>query len=146
MRFWNLTYNDPNRWAEVYALSGPPLGLWASLKSGFAGQSTGSPKFLLEDTSDRELSPLIRQTSALKWGNFQRTEGGCILYFRVQLETYGIPFKKGQFTIQSLQQIDSSEFFLQIHNLMDDDWVLLKGPHDRMQKLEAWLNFFSDDV
>ena len=146
MRHWNLTYNDPDRWAEVYAFSGPPLDLWTSLRSGFAGQSTGSPKFLLEDASDRELSSLIRQSSALKWANFQRTERGCILYFRVQLETYGIPFKKGHFSIQPLRNHGPHEFFLQVHDMLDDDWLLFKGPGDRMQKLDTWLRFSSDDA
>ena len=90
MRLWNLTYNDPRRWAEVHAISGKPLGFWASLKSG----GTGSPRAELLGGSG-ELSALVGVESARTACNFERTEKGAILYFRSRLEVYGAPFQKG---------------------------------------------------
>ena len=91
MRLWNLTYNDPKRWADVHAISGKPLGFWASLKSG----GTGSPRAELIGGSG-ELTALVGVDSARTVCNFERTAGGAILYFRSRLEVYGAPFCKGE--------------------------------------------------
>ena len=40
------------------------------------------------------VSKLLEETSDIKWANLQRTQAGAILYFRVRLETYGIPFSE----------------------------------------------------
>ena len=91
MRLWNLTYNDPRRWAEVHAISGKPLGFWASLKAG----GTGSPRAELKGGSG-ELPALVGAESARTVCNFERTAEGAILYFRSRLEVYGAPFRKGE--------------------------------------------------
>lgn len=91
MRLWNLTYNDPRRWAEVHAISGKPLGFWASLKAG----GTGSPRAELKGGSG-ELPTLVGAESARTVCNFERTAQGAILYFRSRLEVYGAPFCKGE--------------------------------------------------
>ena len=91
MRLWNLTYNDPRRWAEVHAISGKPLGLWASIKAG----GTGSPRAELVGGSG-ELNELVSVASSRTGCNFERTTEGAILYFRSRLEVYGAPFEKGE--------------------------------------------------
>ena len=78
---WNLTYADPDRWAEVYAISGKPLPWW---------KKSGSPRLRLLDGS-AEVQALVDETSDVKWANLQRTQAGAILYFRVRLEVYGLP-------------------------------------------------------
>ena len=78
---WNLTYADPDRWQEVYAISGKPLAWW---------KRAGSPRMrLLEGPGP--VSAMIEETSDVKWANLQRTQAGAILYFRVRLEVYGLP-------------------------------------------------------
>ena len=68
---WNLTYADPDRWQEVYAISGKPLPWW---------KRAGSPRMrLLEGPGP--VSDMIEETSDVKWANLQRTQAGAILYF-----------------------------------------------------------------
>lgn len=91
MKFWNLTYNDPNRWQEVYAICGKPLNFWQSLKSG----GSGSPRGILFDAPG-ELKTKIGDSSNIKYCNVQRMSGGGLLYFKVRLEVYGIPISSGE--------------------------------------------------
>ena len=78
---WNLTYADPDRWKEVYAISGSPLPWW---------KRSGSPRMRLMQ-GPQPVSELLEETSDIKWANLQRTQAGAILYFRVRLEVYGMP-------------------------------------------------------
>lgn len=79
---WNLTYADPDRWKEVYAICGPPLPWW---------KRSGSPRMRLLQ-GPPQIDRLLGETSDIKWANLQRTQAGGILYFRVRLEVYGVPF------------------------------------------------------
>lgn len=87
MKYWNLTYNDPKRWQEVYAICGKPLSLWQSIRLGGSGSPRG---FLLNAPGD--IQDLIDETSNIKYCNVQRMDAGGLLYFKVRLEVYGIPF------------------------------------------------------
>ena len=78
---WNLTYADPDRWKEVYAISGPPLPWW---------KRSGSPRMRLMQ-GPPPVSERLDETSDIKWANLQRTQSGAILYFRVRLEVHGMP-------------------------------------------------------
>ena len=86
---WNLTYADRDRWAEVYAISGKPLPWW---------KKSGSPRFRLRDGS-AEVKALVVETADVKWANLQRTQSGAILYFRVRLEVYGVPWNRGDIQV-----------------------------------------------
>lgn len=98
---WNLTYADPDRWQEVYAISGKPLPWW---------KRAGSPRMrLLEGPSP--VSDMIEETSNVKWANLQRTQSGAILYFRVRLEVYGMPCASAQ----THWQIHASEGQRELH-------------------------------
>ncbi len=98
---WNLTYADPDRWQEVYAISGKPLPWW---------KRAGSPRMrLLEGPSP--VSDMIEETSNVKWANLQRTQSGAILYFRVRLEVYGMPCDSAQ----TQWQIHASEGQRELH-------------------------------
>ena len=81
---WNLTYADSDRWTEVYAIAGKPHPWW---------KKSGSPRFRLLDGSP-EVRSLVDETSDVKWANLQRTQSGAILYFRVRLEVYGVPWNR----------------------------------------------------
>ena len=87
---WNLTYADPDRWAEVYAISGKPLPWW---------KKSGSPRLRLLDGS-AEVKALVDETADVKWANLQRTQSGAILYFRVRLEVYGVPWNQGDIQVE----------------------------------------------
>lgn len=87
---WNLTYADPDRWAEVYAISGEPLPWW---------KKSGSPRFRLRDGS-AEVKALVDETADVKWANLQRTQSGAILYFRVRLEVYGVPWNREDIQVE----------------------------------------------
>lgn len=98
---WNLTYADPVRWQEVYAISGKPLPWW---------KRAGGPRMrLLEGPSP--VSDMIEETSNVKWANLQRTQSGAILYFRVRLEVYGMPCDSAQ----TQWQIHASEGQRELH-------------------------------
>ena len=78
---WNLTYADPDRWNEVYAIAGKPLPWW---------KRSGTPRMRLRQ-GPGPVNDLIEETSDVKWANLQRTQSGAIVYFRVRLEVYGMP-------------------------------------------------------
>ena len=89
MRLWNLTYNDPGRWAEVHAISGKPLGL-LGVRSKPGG--TGSPRAELVGGSGRTQRLGQRSPSSRTGCNFERTTEGAILYFRSRLgSVFGAP-------------------------------------------------------
>lgn len=103
MKFWNLTYNDPDRWREVYEISGKPAGFWKAIRSG----ATGSPRGVIKTCSSNEMNDLLGATSAIKYCNFQSTEAGAILFVRVRLEVYGLPIRRK--TIHSIEFSESKE-------------------------------------
>ena len=141
MRYWNLTYNDPDRWREVYAISGQPLGFVAGIRASLSGRATGSPKAELVDASCENLRDLLRLTSNLKWANAQRTQHGIVLYFRVLLETYGLPLRFGEVSLGPLQPGGDSAMLLTLTARHSDphEWIQLQGPAERMHSLQAWL-------
>lgn len=87
---WNLTYADSDRWAEVYAIAGKPRPWW---------KRSGSPRLRLLDGSP-EVRSLVDETSDVKWANLQRTQSGAILYFRVRLEVYGVPWTRKEIQVE----------------------------------------------
>ena len=99
---WNLTYADPDRWAQVYAISGKPLPWW---------KRSGSPRFRLCDGS-AEVKALVDETADVKWANLQRTQSGAILYFRVRLEVYGVPWNRGDIHVELSACDDDSTLHL----------------------------------
>ena len=89
---WNVTYNDPNRWKEVYALAGPRLPWWKGIRETVAGRSVGSPKLdLVHITGIPELQALRDELSERTAINFLRTAEGLIAFTKVRLEVYAVP-------------------------------------------------------
>jgi len=107
MRCWNLTYNDPGRWAEVHAISGKPLSFIAGIKAG----GTGSPRGTLLHLPT-ELIGMLKETSNADYCNIQRTSDGGILFFKVRLELYGVPINHSDLSfVRSELQADGTGVF-----------------------------------
>ncbi len=122
---WNLTYADPDRWAEVYAISGKPLPWW---------KKSGSPRLRLLDGS-AEVQALVGETSDVKWANLQRTQLGAILYFRVRLEVYGVPWNRGDIQV-AWAALDAD---LTIHLRSKDQNVELAFSPGQLKAVQAFV-------
>ena len=123
---WNLTYADPDRWAEVYAISGKPLPWW---------KKSGSPRFRLRDGS-AEVKALVDETADVKWANLQRTQSGAILYFRVRLEVYGVPWNRGNIQVTWTAR-DDDEMLL--HLCSKDQNVTLAFSPGQLKAVQAFV-------
>ena len=92
MMYWNVTYNDPNRWKAVYEASGGRLPWWRGVRETFAGLPMGSPKLdLVRVEGITELQELREDLSERTAINFSRTAAGLIAYTKVRLEVYAVP-------------------------------------------------------
>ena len=123
---WNLTYADPDRWAEVYAISGKPLPWW---------KKSGSPRLRLLDGS-AEVQTLVGETVDVKWANLQRTRSGAILYFRVRLEVYGVPWNRGDIQVTWTAR-DDDEMLL--HLCSKDQNVTLAFSSRQLKAVQAFV-------
>ena len=94
MMFWNVTYNDPNRWKAVYEAGGGRLPWWTGVRETFRGLPVGSPKLdLIRVEGITELQELRQGLSERTAINFSRTSAGLIAYTKVRLEVYAIPMR-----------------------------------------------------
>ena len=142
MMVWNVTYNDPGRWREVYAVAGPKWGWLEGLIATLKGRPIGSPKLHLEaveglpelehgGTDQQQLTPI----------NFQRTRTGAVAYTKVRLEVYGIPFRWDE--VQSIpRQAPGSEGARLVLAFKRQDRVItltLSGSQRAVVRMESWL-------
>ena len=131
-----MTYNDPGRWAEVHAISGAPLNFFQSIKAG----GTGSPRAVLVKSGISELDELLAATSVIKYCNFERTANGMVMYVRVRLEVYGIPFRNYDLLrVEGLLARGNFGFGVRLV-LRDGGEVELEVKQEHQKKLMAWLN------
>lgn len=94
MMYWNVTYNDPNRWKAVYEASGGRLPWWRGVRETFAGLPVGSLKLdLVRVEGITELQELREGLSERTAINFSRTSAGLIAYTKVRLEVYAVPIR-----------------------------------------------------
>ncbi len=92
MMHWNVTYNDPNRWKEVYAVGGARLPWWSGIRETLQGLPVGSPKLdLIEVQGIEALQALREALSERTQVNFLRTSAGLIAFTKVRLEVYAVP-------------------------------------------------------
>lgn len=92
--YWNVTYNDPNRWKAVFDAAGPRLTWWQGIRETLRGRPVGSPKLdLLRVDGIPELEELRQTINERTAVNFQRTQAGLVAYTKVRLEVYAIPFR-----------------------------------------------------
>ena len=109
--FWNLTYNDPNRWKEVEAICGRRMTAWQGIRESIKGRPIGSPRATLIACSGNEaLRAILESQSERRIINFEQTSGGVIAYFKVRLELYGIPFRRGEWVGQPTSRIVTEVF------------------------------------
>ncbi len=124
----NVSYNDPDRWRQVHAVSGAPLPFFASFFRGGRGSPAG--RFL--DASDAALKSLLEPGTADVRVNFERTSEGAILYFRALLETWAIPLRRGATTPKRVGEC--------LELRVEGETVRLDVPSGRIEQLEQWLN------
>ena len=142
MMVWNVTYNDPGRWREVYAVAGPKWGWLEGLIATMKGCPIGSPKLHLEavgglpelehsGTDQQQLTPI----------NFQRTRSGAVAYTKVRLEVYGIPFRWDEVQSTPPEAPDSEGARLVLAFKRQDRVVTLtlSGSQRAVVRMEAWL-------
>lgn len=87
MKIYNLSYNDPERFEEVYRIIGKPYGFFKSIALG----GTGSPPLTLK-SAPAEVMAIANQTRDKVYCNIEMCPKGIIFRFRSRLENYGIPF------------------------------------------------------
>ena len=102
MKVFNLSYNDKERLAEVYAITGKPYGLIRSLRRG----GSGSVRGILQE-APLEIMKLFEGFSYQKYCNIQEMTNGIIVGFRSRLESYGIPM--GFYEIARIDILESKE-------------------------------------
>jgi hypothetical protein len=94
MMHWNVTYNDPNRWNEVYAICGPKWPWLDGVRQSLKGNPLGSPKMDLIGLEGLEELQTMRDVLNHRTGvNFLRTTDGVIAFTKVRLEVYAIPIR-----------------------------------------------------
>lgn len=98
MKCWNLTYNDPERWEQVYTVCGRPLAFMQMLRLG----GSGSPRGVLV-SAPGHLGDMLEETSYVKYCNVQRMSEGGLLYCKVRLEVFGLPVDRS-----SVLRVESS--------------------------------------
>ena len=142
MMVWNVTYNDPGRWREVYRVAGPKWGWLEGLVATMKGCPIGSPKLHLEavdglpelehgGTDQQQLTPI----------NFQRTQSGAVAYTKVRLEVYGIPLRWDEVQSTPRQAPGSGGSRIELSFQRKDRVVTLtlSGSQRAIARMEAWL-------
>jgi len=102
MKIYNLSYNDKERFREVYAITGQPYGLFSSIRQG----GTGSPPLTIID-GPVEVMKIINQTYDRNYCNIEIMRKGIIFRFKSRLENYGIPI--GLDDLQSIRFLHAIE-------------------------------------
>lgn len=136
MNCWNLTYNDPGRWEEVYTVCGRPLSFWQSVKAGGSGSPRGvliaAPGFLGEQ---------LDETSYVKYCNVQRMNNGGLLYCKIRLEVYGLPIAKSQVLRVERMNRKSDAFSVLVRIVLRDHGSVDIACDER--NADAWQGFLS---
>ncbi|MDE0979689.1 MAG: hypothetical protein OSA78_06830 [Flavobacteriales bacterium] len=141
--FWNLTYNDPNRWREVEAICGRRLTAWQGMRQSFKGRAIGSPRVtLIACSGNADLEAIMESQSERHIINFEQTSGGTIAYFKVRLELYGIPFRRGEWIgSQQVHSDGSLSAYDLIFQREDVTFVFqTNAPKSTIIQLQGWLD------
>jgi hypothetical protein len=88
VKIYNLSYNDKERFAEVYALLGKPFGFFKSIGMG----GTGSPGLRLHQ-APQEIMNIVDHTRDRVYCNIEIFPKGIMFRFRSRLENYGLPIR-----------------------------------------------------
>ena len=142
MMVWNVTYNDPGRWREVYVVAGPKWGWMEGLIATVKGCPIGSPKLHLESVDGLlELEHGGANQQQLTPINFQRTRAGAVAYSKVRLEVYGIPFRWDEVQSTERRTPMSGSPRMDLVFKREDRMVTLtlSGSQRAIARMEAWL-------
>lgn len=142
MMVWNVTYNDPGRWREVYGVAGPKWGWMEGLIATVKGCPIGSPKLYLESVDGLpELEHGGAGQQQLTPINFQRTQAGAVAYSKVRLEVYGIPFRWEEVQSTERRMPMSGRPRMELVFKREDHRVTftLSGSQRAIARMEAWL-------
>ena len=142
MMVWNVTYNDPGRWREMYGGAGPKWGWMEGLIATVKGCPIGSPKLHLESVDGLpELEHGGAGQQQLTPINFQRTQAGAVAYSKVRLEVYGIPFRWDEVQSTERRTPMSGSPRMDLVFKREDRMVTLtlSGSQRAIARMEAWL-------
>lgn len=102
LKIYNLSYNDKERFGEVYALLGKPFGFFKSISMG----GTGSPGLRLHH-APQEIMTIIDHTRDRVYCNIEIFPNGILFRFRSRLENYGLPIRFPE--IEAIRITDQSK-------------------------------------
>ena len=86
------------------------------------------------------MDELLSATSVIKYCNFERTANGMVMYVRVRLEMYGIPFRNYDLLrVEGLLARGNVGFGVRLV-LREGGGVELEVKQEHQKKLMAWLN------
>lgn len=142
---WNVTYNDPNRWNEVYAVCGARWSWRQGIHQAWSGQPLGSPKLDLRQVKGIDELQAMRDVLNHRTPvNFLRTTKGLIAFTKVRLEVYAIPI--GESELQRLEVIENQEepgtstLVLEFLREAQSVQFFMQGPSAAVIRMEAWLS------
>ena len=141
--FWNLTYNDPNRWREVEAICGRRMTAWQGIRGSLKGSPIGSPRATLLACSGNEaLETMLKSQFERRIINFEQTSEGVIAYFKVRLELFGIPFRRGEWIGSEQVQRDGTLSVFDLTFQRDDVTLAFQttAPESTIKQLQGWLD------
>lgn len=141
---WNVTYNDPNRWNEVYAICGTRWSWRQGIRQAWSGQPLGSPKLdLLQVIGIDELQAMRDELNHRTPINFLRTTKGVIAFTKVRLEVYAIPIE--ELELQRLEVMENQEgrgtstLALEFIREAQSVQFVMQGPSAAVGRMESWL-------
>jgi hypothetical protein len=144
VKIYNLSYNDKERFTEIYALLGKPFGFFKSIRMG----GTGSPGLRLHHAPP-EIMTLIAHTRDRIYCNIEIFPNGIMFRFRSRLENYGLPVRFS--AIEAIRITDQSKipgkdlytlFEIEFRSLSDQSISLLAFSATAFE-MPGLLKFFS---
>jgi len=116
---------------------------WQGIRESIKGRPIGSPRATLIACSGNEaLEDILTSQSERRIINFEQTAGGVIAYFKVRLELYGIPFRRGEWI--GGQQVNRDGSLSTYDLTFQREGVSFvfqtDAPESTMTQLQGWLD------
>jgi len=142
MKVFNLSYNDKERLAEVYAITGKPYGLIRSLRRG----GSGSVRGILLDAPG-EILKLFEGFSYQRFCNIQEMTNGIIIGFRSRLESFGVPMGFDEIARMDVMDLkdQNGKVVLEIENRQNE---LIKIEYSRFEtsSIHKFISGLKDNI
>jgi len=139
MKIFNLSYNDKERFKEVYAITGKPYGFFKSIGTG----GTGSPPLKIYDAPD-EVMNIIRQNVDKKYTNIEILRDGILIRFKSRLENYGVPVNQSEITAIRFIPHHGKDFTSILEIVLADGKVFKFSVHKH--EMAGLVKFFSKSI